>query len=145
LTATVTVCADQSGRTIPLPVPSCATGLTNQQVPYWTPANYAPNVPLNQMSHLTWTDGTGGLEVTVPPAKRNVSGYSELTVNASPDASVAAGTDMTLTVTDGSGRSYSTLLSALNKWTVTRMPSSTSNAASRALMGTLEQPALDPC
>ena len=138
--ATATVCADQSGRTIPLPLPSCATGLTNQQVPYWTPANYAPNVPLNQMTHLTWTDGTGGLEVTVPPVKRNVSEYSELTVNASPDASVAAGTDMTLTVTDGSGRSYSTLLSALNMWTVTRMPSSTSKLLGKIVLQQAHMP-----
>ncbi|HEX4834079.1 MAG TPA: hypothetical protein VH478_23645 [Trebonia sp.] len=134
--ATATVCADQANRTIPLALPPCATGLTNQQVPYWTPANYAPNVPLNQMTHLTWTDGTGGLTVAVPAKDRNVSEDSELTVNMSPDASVplGSGTDMTLTVTDGAGRSYGTLLSKLNQWTVTRMPSSTSTLLGKIVL-----------
>jgi trimeric autotransporter adhesin len=134
--ATATNCAGQSGRTVPVPLPPCAIGLTNQQVPYWTPANFAPNVPLNQMTHLTWADGTGALTVAVPDSERDVSQDSELTVSMSPDASVptGSGTDMTLTVTDGSGQSYSTLLSALNAWTVTRMPSSTSTLLGKIVL-----------
>jgi hypothetical protein len=125
-TATATICADMNGRTVPVPLPPCTTTLTRQQVPYWTPANYAPNVPLNQMTHLTWTDGTGELSVAIPPGKRNVAGYQEMTVNMSPDENVVTGTDMTLSVSDGAGHTYSAMLSSLNKWAVTRMPSSTS-------------------
>jgi hypothetical protein len=139
---TASVCADQSGRTVPLPLPACATGLTNQQVPYWTPAAFAPNVPLNQMTHLTWTGGSAALNVAIPPAKRNVSGYQELTVNMSPDASVptGSGTDMTVSVRDGSGRTYSTPASALNKWAVTRMPASTSTLLGKIVLQQIHLP-----
>jgi trimeric autotransporter adhesin len=137
---TATICADQSGRTVPLPLPPCATGLTNQQVPYWTPANYAPNVPLNQMTHLTWTDGTAALRVTLPAGQRDVSRYQELTVGMSPDASVTTGTDMTLSVSDGRGHSYRTPVSALNKWAVTRMPSSTSKLLGKIVLQQVHLP-----
>jgi hypothetical protein len=138
--ATATICADQSGRTVPVSLPPCATGLTNQQVPYWTPAHFAPNVPLNQMTHLTWTDGTGELSVAIPPGKRNVSRYQEMTVNMSPDASVATGTDMTLSVSDGKGHTYSTLVSSLSKWAVTRMPSSTSTLLGKIVLQQIHLP-----
>jgi hypothetical protein len=137
---TATICADQSGRTVPVTLPSCATGLTNQQVPYWTPAAFAPNVPLNQMTHLTWTDGTAALTVAVPPGHQNVSGYRELTAGMSPDASVTAGTDMTLTVRDGAGHAFTTLVSALNKWAVTRMPSSTSTLLGKIVLQQIHLP-----
>jgi hypothetical protein len=123
-TATATVCADKNGRTVPVPLPFCTLTLTNQQVPYWTPAAFAPNVPLNQMTHLTWTDGTGKLNVAVPAGKRDVSKYGELTVAMSPDENVVTGTDMTLSVTDGSGKTYNAPMSSLNPNTVNRMPTS---------------------
>jgi hypothetical protein len=139
---TATVCADQSGRTVPLAVPSCATGLTNQQVPYWTPAAFAPNVPLNQMTHLTWTDGTAALTAAVPAGERNVSRYQEMTVNMSPDASVptGSGTDMIITVRDGHGHAYSTRASSLNKWAVTRMPASGSSLLGKIVLQQVHLP-----
>ena len=127
--ATATVCASRYGRTVPEAVPTCtsaAVGLTSQQQPYWTPASYAPNVPLNQLTHLTWTATTGSLAVTIPKSESNVSKFDEMTVNLSPDESVTNGTDMTLTVQDSAGHSWSSLLSTLNPWTVNRMPGSTS-------------------
>jgi hypothetical protein len=139
-TATATICADMNGRTVPVPLPSCTTTLTRQQVPYWTPANFAPNVPLNQMTHLTWTDGTGKLSIAIPPGKRNVSGYQEMNVNMSPDENVVTGTDMTLSVSDGSGHTYSALVSSLNKWAVTRMPSSTSTLLDKIVLQQVHVP-----
>jgi hypothetical protein len=127
--ATDTVCASMYGRTVLEAVPSCtsaAIGLTSQAQPYWTPASYAPNVPLNQMTHLTWTGTTGSLGVTLPKAKSNVSAYDEMTVNMSPDESVTNGTDMTISVEDSSGHTWSALASSLNPWSVNRMPGSTS-------------------
>jgi trimeric autotransporter adhesin len=147
--ASATVCASGFGRTVPLTTPTCSAQVqtavsvlnpaTNKQVtaipatstsqePYWTPASFAPNVPLNQMTHLTWTAGaataTDKLSVAVPSGKQNVSGYSELTVNLSPDQSVLTSTDLDLSVTDGQGDTWSEPLSQINKWTVTRMPGS---------------------
>jgi hypothetical protein len=135
--ATAAICADRDGRTVPVPLPFCTTGVaTSAQQPYWTPASFAPNVPLNQMTHLTWTviPGTGGnppatlgtLSVDLPSAKQDVAGYKELTVNMSPDESVGAGTDLTLAVSDGAGHTWRSLVSALNTWAVTRMPGSPS-------------------
>ena len=137
-TATATVCADRDGRTVPVLLPFCTTGVaSSSQEPYWTPASFAPNVPLNQMTHLTWTvtPGTGGnpptalgtLSVDLPAAKQNVSRYQELTVNMSPDESVVGSTDLRLSVSDSEGHSWSSLVSAFNKWAVTRMPGSTSS------------------
>ncbi|GAA5194503.1 hypothetical protein GCM10023322_59070 [Rugosimonospora acidiphila] len=128
-TATAAVCASKYGRTLPPALPTCtstAVGLTSQAQPYWTPANYQPNVPLNQLTHLTWTDGTGALTVALTSGQRDVSKYRELVVNASPDESVATGTGLTLTVTDTRGHAWSSPLSDLNPWTVRRMPGSTS-------------------
>ncbi|WGL51428.1 Ig-like domain-containing protein [Nocardioides sp. BP30] len=132
-TATAVVCASRYGRTVPEPLPSCTTAandtlsaapLTSQQQPYWTPASFAPNVPLNPMTDLSWTDGTGALTVTVPAAKRNVSSYQEMTLTMSPDQSVPTGTDMTLAVSDAAGHTWSKPVSSLNIWAVKRMPGS---------------------
>jgi trimeric autotransporter adhesin len=131
-TATATICADRDGRTVPVALPFCTIGVaSSSQEPYWTPAAFAPNVPLNQMTHLTWTVGNpptalGSLSVDLPAAKQNVSGYQELTVNMSPDESVVGSTDLTLSVSDSEGHTWSSLVSALNQWAVTRMPGSTS-------------------
>ncbi|WNI19295.1 hypothetical protein [Actinacidiphila sp. ITFR-21] len=140
---TATVCANKYGRTVPEALPYCTnpgSTLTNQQVPYWTPANYAPNVPLNPMTHLTWTGTTGGVTVAVPPGERDVSHYAEMTVDMSPDESVVTGTDVKLTVSDTSGRTWSALASDLNKWGVTRMPASTSTNLGKIVLQQLHVP-----
>jgi hypothetical protein len=136
-TATATVCANRDARTVPVPLSFCTTGIaSSSQQPYWTPASFAPNVPLNQMTHLTWTvttptsgppTATGKLSVTIPAAQQNVSGYQEMTVNMSPDESVVGSTDLSVSVTDGHGNTWSAPASTLNKWTVTRMPGSSSS------------------
>ena len=126
-TATATICASRYGRTVPVtlaPCVSAAVGLTTQQTPQWTPASYAPNVPLGQMTHLTWTTTGSTLGVTVPAAKRDMSTYDEMTFDMSPDENVVKSTDMTVTVTDSSGHTWSSAVSALNPWGVTRMPTS---------------------
>ncbi|MDX3850288.1 Ig-like domain-containing protein [Streptomyces sp. AK02-01A] len=142
-TATATVCANKSGRTVPEPYPLCTnpgSTLTNQQLPYWTPASFAPNVPLNVMTHLTWTATTGALGVTLPSAQQNVSRYDEMSVSMSPDESVTTGTDMTLSVTDSSGRTWSSLVSALNTWGVTRMPASGSTTLGKIVLQQVRVP-----
>jgi hypothetical protein len=141
--ATATVCADKYGRTVPEPYPDCTnpgSTLTNQQLPYWTPASLAPNVPLNIMTHLRWTGPTGALSVTLPAAKRNVSAYDEMTVSMSPDESVTSGTDMTLSVTDSGGHRFSSPVSALNTWGVTRMPASPSTELGKIVLQQVHVP-----
>ena len=141
-TATATICADRDGRTVPVLLPFCTTGVaSSSQEPYWTPASFAPNVPLNQMTHLTWTvtPGTGGnpptalgrLSVDLPAAKQNVSGYKELTVNMSPDESVLGSTDLTLSVSDSKGHTWKSRWSRRS----TSGPSPACRGAPRATWG----------
>jgi hypothetical protein len=142
---TAAVCANKNGRTVPEALPSCTnpnSTLTNQQVPYWTPAAFAPNVPLNPMTHVTWTDTSGGLSVAVPPEESNVSHYDEMTFDMSPDESVptGTGTDMTVTVSDSSGHTWSDLVSHLNPWGVTRMPASTSTNLGKIVLQQVHVP-----
>lgn len=140
---TATVCASKYGRTVPQALPYCTnpgSTLTNQQVPYWTPANYAPNVPLNPMTHVTWTGTAGGVSVAPAPQQRDVAGYQEMTVDMSPDESVATGTDMTLGVTDGFGHTWSAPVSTLNRWGVTRMPASTSTLLGKIVLQQVHVP-----
>ena len=140
---TATVCANKYGRTVPEALPYCTnpgSTLTNQQVPYWTPANYAPNVPLNPMTHLTWTGNAGGLAVTVPSSQRDVTRYDEMTLDMSPDESVTTGTDLTLTVADASGRRWSAPVSTLNPWAVNRMPASTSTNLGKIVLQQVHVP-----
>ncbi|MYV56435.1 Ig-like domain-containing protein [Streptomyces sp. SID3212] len=142
-TATATVCANKSGRTVPQPYPLCTnpgSTLTNQQLPHWTPASFAPNVPLNVMTHLTWTAATGALGVTLTAGAQNASRYDELSVGMSPDESVTTGTDMTLSVADASGRTWSSPVSALNPWGVTRMPASGSTTLGKIVLQQVRVP-----
>lgn len=130
--ATATVCANMFGRTVPEQLPVCTdpnSELSFGQLPYWSGAVDAPNVPLNPMTHLKWTEPTGALTVSVPAGQRNVSSFAEMTVSMSPDESVptGTGTDLTLTVTDSKGHSWHELASRLNPWSVTRMPASDSD------------------
>jgi len=157
--ATATVCANRTARTVPVAPPPCITTLSTgvngttkistQQAPYWTPASYAPNVPLNQMTHLTWTalsSGSGAskvssaLTVTIPASERNVSRFSEMTVNMSPDQNVVTGTAMTVTVTDGTGHSWTAPVATLNKWSVDRMPGSTSTYLKKLVLQQIRVP-----
>jgi trimeric autotransporter adhesin len=138
-----TVCADKYGRTVPELLPDCTnpgSTLTSQQVPYWTPASFAPNVPLNPMTHLNWADTSGSLSVGIPAAQKNVSKYDEMTVDMSPDESVASGTDIKLSVSDTSGHTWSGLVSALNKWGVDRMPASTSTNLGKIVLQQVHVP-----
>jgi hypothetical protein len=142
-TVTATVCANKNGRTVPETLPSCTgpdSTLTNQQVPYWTPAAFAPNVPLNPMTHLTWTGTDGSFTVQVPPQSRNVSRYDELSVDMSPDENVTTGTDLRLSVTDASGHTWSDLVSHLNAWGVDRMPSSSSTILGKIVLQQVHVP-----
>ncbi len=139
------VCANKYGRTVPEVLPDCTnpgSTLTNQQVPYWTPAAFAPNVPLNPMTHLTWTGTDGSLGVTVPPQERDVAHYDEMTFDMSPDESVptGSGTDMEVTVADTAGHSWSDLVSHLNPWGVTRMPASTSTNLGKIVLQQVHVP-----
>jgi hypothetical protein len=132
-TATVGPCASLSGRTSPQSLPACATTLASAQVPHWTPATYGANVPATPVGRMTWTSATGEVRVAVPAGKRDARGFDRLSVKLAADESVVTGTDLTLTVVDGDGATWSSLVSTLNPFALVRMPTSASTAATTTL------------
>jgi len=132
-TATVNPCASLSGRTTPQSLPACASTLGSAQVPHWTPASNAGNVPATPMSRMSWTSETGEVRVSVPRASRDASAFDRLSVKMAADETVPTGTDLTMTVLDGAGARWSAPVSQLNPLALVRFPTSASTAAATAL------------
>lgn len=123
-TATATPCASLTGRTVPVSTAYCAITTPSSAAPHWTPASFGGNVPATPMTRMLWTTDTGEVRVTVPVGKRDQSAYERLSVKIAADETVVTGTDLTLTVKDGSGHTFSSLVSALNPFAVNRFPTS---------------------
>ena len=130
-TATAVPCASLSGRTIPAKAPACST-LASSQVPHWTPASNGANVPATPVTRMTWTSGTGSVRATLPAARRDASGYERLSLKMAADESVQTGTDLTLSVLDGKGATYTKAVSELNPFALVRLPAP-SNATTTTL------------
>ena len=139
-TSTAAVCTNLTGRTLPQSLAYCATTKASSQVPHWTPASFAPNVPATPVTKFMWTSATGELRVTVPAAKRDVSAYSQLTLKTAPEETVPTGTDFSITVVDGKNQSYSVLASAINPLAVNRMPGGTNATLNKIVLQQLTIP-----
>lgn len=133
-TATATPCASLTGRTVPVSTAYCAVTTGSSASPHWTPASFGGNVPTTAMTKMLWTTDTGEVRVTVPVGKRDQSAYERLSVKIAADESVVTGTDLTLSVKDGSGNTYSSLVSALNPFAVTRFPTSLNSTTLKKLV-----------
>jgi trimeric autotransporter adhesin len=123
--ATAEVCASMGGDggvEIPQALPFCATALHQAALPHWSPALWAWNIPSSPMLHMRWSSTGGQLRVSVPPQARNVTRFDQISVKVAADESVATGTDLTVSVLDGSGRTWSSPVSALNPRAVSRLP-----------------------
>ncbi|SDD80214.1 Ig-like domain-containing protein [Nocardioides lianchengensis] len=132
-TATANPCASMSGRTAPQSLPFCTTTMASSQLPHWTPATNGGNVPATPVTRMTWTSATGEVRVSVPVGKRNASGFERLSVKVAADETVTTGTDLTMTVVDNEGVTWTSLVSALNPYALVRMPTSTSSSATSTL------------
>ena len=139
-TATATPCASLTGRTVPVDTAFCAVTTGSSAVPHWTPASFGGNVPATPMTRMLWTSDTGEVRVSVPVGKRDESGYERLSVKIAADETVTTGTDLTLTVKDGAGNSYSSLVSALNPFAVTRFPASGSTTLKKVVLSQVDVP-----
>jgi len=124
------VCVNLTDREILQPEPYCATERQSAQVPHWTPAALAPNVPAFPATRFPWTSpstdpsgaSTGELRIPVPAEMRDASAHTRLTLKAAPDESVGLGTDFDLTVVDEDGAEQRFTASELNPYAVNRMP-----------------------
>ncbi|MRJ75858.1 hypothetical protein GEV29_04870 [Aeromicrobium sp. SMF47] len=137
--ATATVCASAAGRTVPQALPACTTSINTSAAPHWTPASNGGNVPATPVTKLAWTALTAGqtpseLRVGVPAKARNAAGAERLSVKIAADESVQAGTDLTLSVIDAEGATYSSKVSALNPLAVNRLPASGTSALLKKLV-----------
>ncbi|GIH25032.1 hypothetical protein Aph01nite_33420 [Acrocarpospora phusangensis] len=123
--ATAGTCVNMGGSggvQLPQTLPHCTTTLNSAAVPHWSPALWAFNIPSSPMLHLTWTSPSGQVSVAVPPAARDISRFEQLSVKMAADEFVATGTDVVVSVLDGSGNTWSSPVSALNPAAVTRLP-----------------------
>jgi hypothetical protein len=145
--ATESVCASAGGRTLPQDAQPCATASTlrsTSAMPHWTPASFAPNVPASPMGRFLWTSVSGStagsIRVTVPAAARDASEQDALTFKTAPDESVVTGTDLTVTVVDGHGATWSSAVSALNAGAVKRLPISGSTTLNKIVLQQVSVP-----
>ena len=116
---TVEVC---EGAMILASRPSCS-GRRDAQVPHWNPSFLAPYVPLFPVTRFEWEfAGATALRIPLPEGQRDVRDRSALTLKMAPGDRVDVGTDLAITLVDGSGFEYSTSVSSLNLRAVERMP-----------------------
>ncbi len=129
--ASAQVCANaETSSSIPPAMPYCTTrDIGSARVPHWTPARFGLNVEATPVTRFVWSGGTdpatpstGELRVSLPPGSRDVSKRSQLTVKMAPDRTVTSGTDVVVSVVDGSGRVFSRAVSDINPLAVNRMP-----------------------
>lgn len=132
-TATANPCASMSGRTTPQDLAACTTTMASSQLPHWTPASNGGNVPATPVTRMAWTSATGAIRVSVPAGRRDAGDFERLAVKMAADETVTTGTDLTMTVVDGQGQTWSSLVSELNPYALVRMPTSTSTAATSTL------------
>ena len=139
--AEASVCVNATGVTLPQTLPLCSTIRTSSSsFPHWAQMRFAGNVPAFPVTRLTWTSKDAALRVAVPKAERNVSHTAELTLKTMPDESVPAGTDFTITLADGAGRTWSTLASSVNPLAVNRLPGGTNTTLNKLVMQQLTIP-----
>ena len=147
--AAAQVCANAETTTSIAPtVPYCTTReIGTSRVPHWSPMRFGLNVPATPVTRLTWTGSTdpaapstGELRVTVPADKRDVSGRSQLTVKTAPDRTVPTGTDFTITVVDGAGKTFSCAASTIDPLAINRLPGGTNTTLNKFVLQQLTIP-----
>jgi hypothetical protein len=111
-------CAGFSGRVTTSALTTCTTSTYTSRFPSWTPANYAGNVEATPLLHLTWPDSTSVADrskvvVEIPKSSRDVRRYATLSFRAAVDEA-SADTDLTVSLTDGHGRTASVPVSSLS-------------------------------
>ncbi|MFK4760895.1 hypothetical protein ACI3KS_08170 [Microbacterium sp. ZW T5_45] len=151
--AAAQVCANAETATSIAPsVPYCTVRpVGTSRVPHWTPVRFGLNVPAYPVTRFTWTGSTsdpsavsnGQLIVTVPERARDASDRTQLTVKTAPDIAVPLGTDFTITVVDGQGRTFSRAASEVNPLAVNRMPGGTHTTLNKVVLQQLTIPTAD--
>lgn len=141
---TAAPCASLAGRSVPQLLPPCAELLGSSQSPHWTPASNGGNVPATPVTRMLWTTLDGSLDVTIPAAARDASGLERLSFKTTADETVPLGTDLSVTVVDGTNQEWTGLVSELNPHALVRLPgSATSNGERYLYKAVLQQVDID--
>ncbi|MCL3837976.1 Ig-like domain-containing protein [Aeromicrobium duanguangcaii] len=144
--ATATVCASAAGRTTTQTLPACpSTSIGTSALPHWTPASNGGNVPATPVTKFSWTGlGTAStpseVRVNVPASARNASDLERLSVKMAADDTVASRTALSITVVDGSGKTYTAPVDELNPLATTRLPASTSALLKKIVLQQVDLP-----
>jgi len=99
-------CYSVAARVRPGDTPCSATTATSR-VPHWTPATFAPSVPLSPMLRVRWSEASASpaVRVALDHDERNVSRYDALTLRVARDEEATGAVDLAVTVADRSGGS----------------------------------------
>ncbi len=126
-------CYGVAARVRPGDTPCSATTATSK-VPHWTPATFAPSVPISPVLRLQWSAASVSPEVRVDlgPGEGNVTKYDALTFRAARDETAAGDVDLDVTVVDRRGATATVRVGDVSP-ALTPFPSSanTTNGISR--------------
>ncbi|TCB96511.1 hypothetical protein E0H26_15310 [Micromonospora zingiberis] len=121
-------CYSVAARVRPGDTPCSATTATSR-VPHWTPATFAPSVPISPVLRLQWSAASTDPEVRVAlgPGEGNVTKYDALTFRVARDESAVGDVDLAVTVVDKFGATASVLVGAVSP-ALTPFPASTNTS-----------------
>ncbi|WDZ85821.1 alpha/beta hydrolase family protein [Micromonospora cathayae] len=112
----------------------CSATTATSKVPHWTPATFAPAVPISPVLRLQWSAASVAPEVkvTLGPGEWNVTRYDALTFRTARDETAVGDVDLAVTLTDKNGATATVRVGDLSP-ALTPFPSSanTSNGISR--------------
>ena len=126
-------CYSVAARVRPGDTPCSATTATSK-VPHWTPATFAPAVPISPVLRLQWSASSTDPEVRVAfdPGQGNVKKYDALTFRVARDEEAVGEVDLAVTLVDKKGASATVRVGEVSP-ALTPFPASTntSNGISR--------------
>ncbi|MER7276152.1 hypothetical protein ABT369_17010 [Dactylosporangium sp. NPDC000244] len=114
----------------------CSSTTATSKVPHWTPATFAPSVPISPLLRLQWSASSVNPEVRVAlgPADANITKYDALTFRVARDDSADGDVDLDVTLVDRDGGSATVRVGDVSP-ALTRFPSSTNTTNGINLLG----------
>lgn len=128
-------CYSVAARVLPGDTP-CSSTTATSKVPHWTPATFAPSVPLSPMLRLQWSAASASpaVRVAIPAGHEDISRYGALTFRAARDESAVGEVDLDVTVVDRKGRSGTVRVGSISP-ALTPFPASTNTANGISRLG----------
>ncbi|MET7403203.1 hypothetical protein ABZS66_57960 [Dactylosporangium sp. NPDC005572] len=128
-------CYSVAARVLPGDTP-CSSTTATSKVPHWTPATFAPAVPLSPVLRLQWSAASvsPALQIALAPGQSDINRYDALTFRAARDESAAGDVDLDVTLIDGKGRSATVRVGDVSP-ALTPFPSSTNTANGISRLG----------